>query len=232
MQPVTEILQIHRHLFGPVVKFDPATDKLRQLDFTAANTSLTPDILNNTSSFCDYVDEQLKQAGALYGIGGYNEHRTVYSISKVFDADVPGEEPRRLHLGVDIWGDAGTIVMAPADGVVHSFAFNNRLGDYGGTIILSHSIAGTDFFTLYGHLGLDSIRDLQEGKHIRKGEIFARLGVPEENGQWPPHLHFQIILSIGSWKGDYPGVCRFSDRESWLANSPDPDIIIQMNRYL
>jgi hypothetical protein len=45
-------------------------------------------------------------------------------------------------------------------------------------------------------------------------------------------LHFQIILDIADWKGDYPGVCKYSEREKWLKNSPDPDIILQLNKYL
>jgi hypothetical protein len=32
------------------------------------------------------------------------------------------------------------------------------------------------------------------------------------------------------WKGDYPGVCRFSERKQWLDNCPDPDLILQMVR--
>jgi hypothetical protein len=41
-----------------------------------------------------------------------------------------------------------------------------------------------------------------------------------------------LILDIGEWKGDYPGVCKFSEKEKWIANSPDPDIILQLNQYL
>jgi peptidoglycan LD-endopeptidase LytH len=33
-------------------------------------------------------------------------------------------------------------------------------------------------------------------------------------------------------KGDYPGVCRFSDKDSYLSNSPDPDLILQMTQYV
>lgn len=229
---IEEILENCRQQFVPVIPFQSQSDRLLQLDFTVANTELTADILNDTGKFCDYIDQKLKGAGARYGIGGYNEHRTVYSRSPVFDAEKAGEEPRRLHLGTDIWGHAGTVVIAPLDSVVHSFAFNDKFGDYGTTIILSHELAGTTFYALYGHLGLDSIRDLQEGSSIQKGEVFASFGIPEENGHWPPHLHFQVIKDLQGWKGDYPGVCRFSERESYLANCPDPDLILQMNQYI
>lgn len=226
------IIQASGVSFHRIVPFNPAADKLVSLDFTEANKELLPDMLNDITYFSRCVNKTLEKSQARYGIGGYAEHRTVYSASKVFNGNVPGEEPRRLHLGTDIWGKPNTPVFAPLDGIVHSFAFNNRFGDYGATIILSHYLQGFSFFTLYGHLSLQSINNIQEGKRIIAGEVFATFGLPVENGQWPPHLHFQIILDIGSWKGDYPGVCKFSEKEKWLANSPDPDLILQLNQFI
>ncbi|MBK7678556.1 MAG: peptidoglycan DD-metalloendopeptidase family protein [Chitinophagaceae bacterium] len=228
---LTSLLNNNKHHFHPVVKFDATTDKLLSFDFTSGNKELTNDILSDTNRFTTWVNEKLQEVNARYGIGGYKEQRTVYSISKVFDGDKPGEEPRRLHLGTDIWGKPHTAVMAPLDGIVHSFAFNNRFGDYGATIILSHLLNGVSFYTLYGHLSLNSIKNIQEGDRIEKGDVFGEFGIPSENGSWPPHLHFQIISNIGEWKGDYPGVCKFSEKEKWLANSPDPDIILQLNQF-
>ncbi len=218
--------------FHPVVTFDTATDKLLLLDITAANTQLTDEILSDTPLFSAYINQQLEQTGARYGIGGYGEHRSVYRFSAVFDGDKMGEEPRRFHLGTDIWGKPHTAVMAPLGGIVHSFAFNNSPGDYGTTIILAHQAAGISFYTLYGHLSLNSIKNLSEGERIEKGDVFAEFGIPAENGQWPPHLHFQVICNMGEWKGDYPGVCKFSEKDQWQDNSPDPEIILQMNQYL
>lgn len=218
--------------FHAVVPFDPAHNRLLAMDFTAANNALTDELLGDVNLFTHWVNDQLKQSNALYGIGGYNEHRTVYKTSKVFDGKTEGEEPRRLHLGTDIWGKPGTTVMAPLDGIVHSFAFNNQAGDYGATIILSHRLEQEYFYTLYGHLCLDSIKNISAGDRLAKGDIFASFGIPSENGHWPPHLHFQLILEIGDCSGDYPGVCKFSEKEQWLANSPDPDIILQLNQYL
>jgi len=141
-------------------------------------------------------------------------------------------EPRRLHLGIDIWGPAGTKVMSPLNGIVHSFAFNNNDSDYGATIILSHNLEGVGFHTLYGHLSLNSIKNLHEGKNIRKGDVIAEFGMRKADGNWPPHLHFQLIEDMADWKGDYPGVCRFSEKEQWLDNCPDPDLILQLKQYI
>jgi len=203
-----------------VVPYRPGIDRLVGLD------------LRKTIPTIEIINDELKKNDARYGIGGYNEHREVYAGSPVFDAKNANEKPRRLHLGVDIWGKPYTAVMAPVTGMVHSFAFNDRKGDYGATIILSHNVENKTFYTLYGHLSLNSINDLQEGKRIEAGEVFAEFGIPAENGQWPPHLHFQIINDIGGWKGDYPGVCANDEKEKWLQNSPDPDTILQMNQFI
>jgi very-short-patch-repair endonuclease len=370
-------------------------DKLLRMDFTAANRELTDEILTNTDLFIHYINHKLEKASATYGIGGYNEHRTIYSRSDLFspsptaclpvtdgakapsrwegeeevdslveeetfgyrNADptlygilkeyalqnrsIPteaetilwealktkklndfkfrrqhiidrfiadfvclklkliievdglihqlpgniesdksrtgrlnelgfqvlrfsneevvyhleevlskilaaldraskeksnnilssptgGQGARRLHLGIDIWGKPYTKVMAPLDGIVHSFAFNNAYGDYGATIILTHNLEGLVFHTLYGHLSLNSLKNLSEGERIQKGDVFCEFGIPFENGQWPPHLHFQIIKNMQGMKGDYPGVCRLSEREVYLQNCPNADLILGM----
>ncbi|MBS1664665.1 MAG: peptidoglycan DD-metalloendopeptidase family protein [Bacteroidetes bacterium] len=230
MSSLSAVLKSHQPGFHAVVPFDPARDRLYPFDFTENNRELSPDEIADTERFAAYINRTLQQQRARYGFGGYGEHRTLYARSKHFNS-VDETEPRRLHLGIDIWGPSGTKVMAPLNAVVHSFAFNNNDSDYGATIILSHNLDGASFHTLYGHLSLNSIKNLQEGKNIKKGEVIAEFGMRFENGNWPPHLHFQLITDIGDWKGDYPGVCRFSEKEQWLENCPDPDLILQMSQY-
>jgi murein DD-endopeptidase MepM/ murein hydrolase activator NlpD len=221
----------NQHHFHAIVPFDSVKDKLLNFDFTESNHELTDDILGDTIKFTSYINNKLNEANAKYGIGGYGENRTVYSRSKIFDADKPGEEPRRLHLGIDIWGKPYTKVIAPLNGIVHSYAFNDGFGNYGVTIILSHLLDGFTFYTLYGHLSFSSIKNIHEGDKVSAGDVFAEFGIPVENGHWPPHLHFQVIIDIGEWKGDYPGVCKFSEKEKHLNNCPDPDLILHMNQY-
>ncbi|MEO5996841.1 MAG: peptidoglycan DD-metalloendopeptidase family protein [Chitinophagaceae bacterium] len=218
--------------FFPVIKFDPEKEKLLQLDFTANNNELTADMVENTLFFSAYINNKLEKTHCKFGIGGYGEHRTVYRRSRVFDAVTSLDEPRRWHLGTDIWGAAGTAVYAPIGGMVHGFAFNDKFGDYGATMILLHQLDGFPFYTLYGHVSLRDISLLREGQYIIGGEEMAHFGEPHENGHWPPHLHFQIIFDIGVNEGDYPGVCKFTERERYMNNCPDPDLILQINRYI
>jgi len=236
MSSIATIISNQHANFFPVVEFNPSTDKLLKMYFTASNVALTKETINYTPAFCRYVNQQLATANALYGIGGYDEHRTIYSRSEVFGSPLEigrdrAEEPRRLHLGIDIWGKAGTKIFAPLGGTIHSFAFNDNYGDYGATIILQHQLEGYAFHTLYGHLSLKDIQHLQQGKFILQGELLAHFGEPKENGHWPPHLHFQIIIDMEMKEGDYPGVCKFSEREKYLANCPNPDLILGMMKF-
>lgn len=224
----TELLQQYGASSHKVVPYRE-DDRFLLLDLTEANSALQTDMLHDTDAFSEYIRLKREAAGVLYGIGGYNELRTVYSRSAVFGKD--GEEMRRLHLGIDIWGEAGTPVYAPLEATVHSFACNDAFGDYGSTLVLQHERDGQLFHTLYGHLSLHSIQDLREGQDMEKGQWIGSFGNAEENGGWPPHLHFQVIADMEGKKGDYPGVCRFSERMRYLRNCPDPDQILNMMRF-
>ena len=222
LQKLQNFILNSENKIGKVVDFDSSKDQLLPLDFTANNNELTTEILADTDLFSNWVSNKL--ANAKYGIGGYNEHRTIYSRSEHFDTL---EEPRRLHLGTDIWGRAETSIYNFYDATVHSFNFNNNFGDYGATIILKYEIEDLEFYALYGHLSLASLSGLAEGQFIPAGKQFAAFGVKEENGFWPPHLHFQLMFDMQGMKGDYPGVCQFSKRDVFLQNCPDPGLILK-----
>ena len=210
--------------FHPLVPFETNIDQLFQFDLTSNNPKLTEEIISDTTVFSKWISQELADHDARYGIGGYNEHRTIYARSSYFDGV---EEPRRLHLGTDIWGPAGTPIYNFYDAEVHSFQFNDHFGDYGATIILKYNIEGVEFHALYGHLSLNSLSGLQVGQKIPSGREFAAFGIPEENGHWPPHLHFQLIIDMEGKTGDYPGVCQYSKASHYLENCPDPQFILK-----
>jgi murein DD-endopeptidase MepM/ murein hydrolase activator NlpD len=228
-QPVIQALHKYAGTFHQVVPFANTKEHLLQMDFTADNKNVTEEIYSDINKFSAYINDKLEKTGSKYGIGGYNEMRTIYAASKHFDA---GAEPRRLHLGVDIWGLAGTPITAFMGGRIHSFAFNDNKGDYGATLILMHQLDGFAFHTLYGHISLKDIENLTGSQYVVRGQPVAHFGKPEENGHWPPHLHFQVIIDMQLKQGDYPGVCKLSEREKYIQNCPDPDLILQMNQYL
>ncbi|MDN3582310.1 peptidoglycan DD-metalloendopeptidase family protein [Mucilaginibacter flavus] len=216
-------LQNHADAIGKVVDYKAGTDRLCALDFTAANTELSTGIIADTQQFTQWVSDKLKANNCRYGIGGYLEHRTIYAVSAHFDTE---DEPRRLHLGVDIWGPEGTPIYSPFDGLVHSFRDNNNLGDYGPCIILQHNLDGLTVYSLYGHLSRESLIGLTVGQSIKKDEQIATLGNNTENGHWPPHLHFQLMFDMEGKFGDYPGVCKYSEMEKYKLNVPDPGLVL------
>jgi murein DD-endopeptidase MepM/ murein hydrolase activator NlpD len=77
-------------------------------------------------------------------------------------------------------------------------------------------------YSLYGHLASADLQSLKVGDAITAGQLLCHLGKPEENGGWPPHLHFQLIHDMQTWRGDYPGVCSKRDVDFYRDNCPDP----------
>ena len=180
----------------------------------------------DATAFSAWIVARLRGAKAAYAVGGYGEDRAMYRMSDLFG--VGAEEPRTVHLGLDFWLPAGTPVHAVLPGVVHSTRDNKEFGDYGPTIIMAHELAGQHFHTLYGHLSRPSLLATPRGKRVEAGEVLGWLGDAHENVGWPPHLHFQIIRDLDGREGDYPGVCRASERASWLARCPDPNLLLRI----
>lgn len=196
------------------------------LDLSIKNEDFTKHSIENSTDFENYIENYLEKNNAKVAFGGYNEIRNLYKRSDIFN-DSKTEE-RNIHIGLDLWIKAGTKVLAALDGFVHSFNYNTGLGDYGPTIILEHKIEDQQFYTLYGHLSLESINDIEIGDFFEKGQQIATLGDASVNGDYAPHLHFQIIKEITQKFGDYPGVCSKNDLEYYLENCPDPNILLKI----
>lgn len=203
----------------PVMGLDFQHLKPAFLDLSENNERLKEIDLDDDSDFEAFIQSEIMRVQGDYGIGGYLENRVIYRRSAHFESD---ESSRNIHLGVDVWMPSGTPVYAPLDGVVHSFGINDNYADYGGTLILQHIGSDGIFWTLYGHISHDSLEGLAEGDEFKKGEIVARLGSWDENGNWPSHLHFQVILDLLENSGDFPGVCRKEETEFFKNICPDP----------
>jgi murein DD-endopeptidase MepM/ murein hydrolase activator NlpD len=172
-----------------------------------------------------YLVERRKETGKQVGYGGFLEKRGLYSKTVRFQ---DGDE-RDIHLGVDFWAPAGTSVHALLDGVVHSFANNADAGNYGPTIILEHNNGPEKFYSLYGHLSLESLEVLEEGVRFRESEKIGTLGTPEVNGGYSPHVHLQIMKRMGDYRGDYPGVASRNGLSELRGNLIDPMSYINLN---
>lgn len=170
---------------------------------------------------------ELNKARVTAGIGRYDEARLLYTSPLFGASSNPTDERRTIHLGVDLFVAPGTAVYAPLEGVVHALANNTGALDYGPVAILRHATnVGQEFFTLYGHLTRETLRLLRVGQTIARGEKFARVGVVQENGGWPPHVHFQVIVDLLDRGTDFPGVAAASERGVWTSLCPDPNWLL------
>jgi murein DD-endopeptidase MepM/ murein hydrolase activator NlpD len=197
------------------------------LDLSINNEELQGVDVASSEALDTYINRKLKAGAGKIGYGGYNERRDIYSRSVYFNQD-NSEAQRNIHLGLDLWCAAGTAVLAAYTGEVHSFKDNRNYGDYGPCIILKHEVGQTCFYTLYGHLSRKSLQDLEVGQLINAGQQIAHLGKPEENGDYAPHVHFQIIMDIENYYGDYPGVSSARNLLYFLDNCPDPNLLLKI----
>lgn len=170
--------------------------------------------------FSELVETVMAEAQTGFAYGRWGERRELYS-NALFANDDP-DARRDVHLGVDVFCAPGTEVCAPLPGRVVINANNARELDYGPLLILQHETDSGSFFTLYGHLSLDSIATMTAGTVVEAGERIARVGSPPENGNWGPHLHFQPIVDLLGLGADFPGVARRDEIDKWFGLSPLP----------
>ena len=179
--------------------------------------------IQNTTDLDQYIQNHLNQDTTKIAYGGYLEKRELYNNVKRFQTD---QNQRNIHLGYDFWTQVGETIIAPLDGKIHSFANNADKGNYGPTIILEHQDGQEHFFSLYGHLSLESILNLKIGQHFKKGEALAKVGDASVNGGYLPHLHFQFVKNMGNYSGDYPGVCHENELEFYKENTIHPELFL------
>ncbi|WP_299123606.1 peptidoglycan DD-metalloendopeptidase family protein [uncultured Winogradskyella sp.] len=206
---------------------DPSISKCDYvpLDLSINNSELKAVDISSSDALEYFIWNHIKNHNTKAAYGGYLEKRGIYERSNYFNELNPDTE-RNIHLGLDIWIEANTPIYAPLTGSIHSFKNNTNHGDYGPTIVLKHSIENFEFYTLYGHLSVVSIEDLKIGVELKQGERIATLGTAEVNGDYPPHLHFQIIKDIQDYIGDYPGVSNQLDLEFYKVNCPNPNLLL------
>lgn len=90
----------------------------------------------------------------------------------------------RMHEGIDIAAPGGTIIAAPADGVVK---FVGSRGNYGLCLELDH---GYGIMTRFAHCSL--IRATQ-GAKVKRGQVIALVGATGR--ATGPHLHYEVITN-------------------------------------
>lgn len=228
---VTDWLKRHRGQIRPIIEPDIQTIKPVVFDLSVGSLEMgSPQDWSEPEVFTQALFARMRAARTPVGIGRYNEARIIYTGEQFRATRNDGPQWRTIHLGLDLFMETGSVVYTPLDGTVHSFRHNDQPLDYGPTIILQHTVEDDGrpltFYTLYGHLSLDSLDGLYEGKPVAAGSVLARIGDNSINGGWPPHLHLQIITDLFDRRGEFPGVARPDQRLTWLSLCPDPNLLV------
>ncbi len=156
-------------------------------------------------------------------VGRYGEDRSIY--------DAPagdGAERRTIHHAIDLYAPAGTPVLAPLPGRIAMIGNDTSTDGFGGILVLEHE-SGTPhrFWTFYGHLAPASLADKSVGAAVDQGAALAVLGVPEENGNWPPHLHIQLMTALCFDRAEaIIGLSLRSQWDLWESIFPNPNALL------
>ena len=165
----------------------------------------------------DLTGGAVAEAEAPWTVGKYNEVRRGMYTDALFAV-------RNIHIGIDFCAPVGTPVASFFDGTIESVGYNDQPGDYGHVIVVRYDLGGLSIWALYGHLSARSTAGKEAGQAVAKGEVIAWLGAEDENGGWPPHLHFQLARRRPPTH-DMPGVVAAEDHAAALADYPDPRIV-------
>lgn len=92
----------------------------------------------------------------------------------------------RAHTGVDFAADAGTPVVASANGTIQEVGWK---GGYGNCVVIAHK---NHFTTLYGHLSRFAA-SLKAGDNIAQSDVIGYVG--STGLSTGPHLHYTMFIN-------------------------------------
>jgi len=226
--------------FAFLTGHDLRTTRVLGLDLSVGSPLVSSDPSQNEADpLARRVFAAMHEAGVEIAAGGYDEARVLYA-SDAYESERTGsrestyasdpQERRTIHLGIDLTLAPGSPLYAPLDGAVHGFMDAAGRLDYGPVIVIRHEVTDDEgpltFYTLYGHLERESLENLVVGKRIAAGEPFAAIGAPPSNGDWWPHVHFQVITDMLDVPCNFNGVAPQSERRTWLNLCPDPNLLL------
>ena len=207
-------------------------NKIHHLDLSVSSVFVGhQEEFNNLDLFQFKIEQLQKEVPSKILAGGYLEPRNLYTSSEYDTIGNYGNQSRTIHLGVDFWLPENTPVNALLEGEV--VIVENDIGDkeYGGLVVLKHVQKDFTFYTLYGHNTPESVLKHSIGDLIKKGEQIAVLANYPDNGNWAPHLHFQVMLSLLDFKIDFPGVAYYNEIDVWKSLCPNPNLLFKIEGF-
>ncbi len=146
-----------------------AVDK--DLDRLLAESRQQEESFNELMSFMEEQKDVIDSTPAVWPMRGF--------LSSPF-----GPRWGRFHMGIDIANKVGTVILAPADGVV---IFVGIQQGYGNFMTISH---GYGITTNYGHLYSALVK---VGDKVKRGDRIALSG--NSGNTTGPHLHYEVELN-------------------------------------
>ena len=211
-------------LFPTIQKSD-----IKLLDLSVASSWIGQQTdFNNIDLFQFKINQLQKEHPTKIISGGYLEARPLYTSNTYDKVGNHGPESRTIHLGIDFWLPTNTPVHALFDGKIEIAIDDHGNKEYGGLVILKHSENELEFYTLYGHLNPEGVLNYQKGDKILKGQKIGVLGDKNVNGNWAPHLHFQVMLSLLDYTTDFPGVAYTNEIATWRSICVDPNVLFHI----
>lgn len=222
---ITAWLEDNAHRFAPVIRPDLKIPRVTIFDFSASSPDAALLDTLDGPGFDRFCEERMAAEGADFGIGTYGEDRTIYK-GEAYETTA-AHVRRTVHVGIDIFAPPGEPVYAPLAGKV-AFIHDDAVAyGFGPTVLLQHETdAGDVFWTLYGHLSRARVSRLRIGQHVSAGEAFSEFGPRPENGEWPPHLHFQVMTDHLGLEARMHGVGTLHDWQIWQQVAPDPSVLL------
>ncbi|MCY4146349.1 MAG: aminotransferase class III-fold pyridoxal phosphate-dependent enzyme [Chloroflexi bacterium] len=214
--------------FAPILGMELTAQNSQLLDL-----GLQSDLLAQVSDLSDPAAWAAPLQSALrgkVGIGLYKETRPIY-LTDMFA--ITPHHRRALHLGVDFFAAAGAPIYAPLDGIVRVVTEHTAPQDFGPMLIVEHQPRpDLRFYTLYGHLAADALHRWRLGQPVAAGDLLAHIGDHPRNGNWAPHLHFQLVADLLDLHDKVPGVCSPQERDFWTSLCPDPNLLLKLSQSL
>ena len=91
---------------------------------------------------------------------------------------------KTMHSGLDIANKSGTLIVAPADGIV---SYSDVKSGFGKVLVIDH---GYGYSTFYGHC---SKLKKKVGEKVKRGDDIALVG--NTGNSTGPHLHYEVRVS-------------------------------------
>jgi hypothetical protein len=223
MNQLEKILIKNVWVFWVITDYNYRENKVSVFDLSKNNEKIISIDTTNPEEFSKYLFDIMKEGQAKIWIWKYAENRDIYRTSWFISWDA-----RTIHLWIDLSMEPYSNIYCPYDWKVQSFQNNVWAWDYWPTIILEHELDWVTFYTLYGHLSLESLDGLYEWKIFKKWEKLCQVWNYPVNWNRFPHLHFQIISDMLWKKWDFYWVASEKQKDYFLSICPNPNYILQI----